>query len=127
MGKKSSLQSGLTSATKMFACDENFIPPLELLTTAKVKPFYTDVIIDDANNVWLCRYSNSAIDALFDSKPLERPVTWMVFDSTGKMLGEVAVPGALTIQHIGIGEIAGVWRGPNDVSSLRIYRIAKAQ
>ena len=105
--------------------DENFIPPLELLTTAKVKPFYTDVIIDDANNVWLCRYSNSAIDALFDSKPLERSVTWMVFDSTGKMLGEVAVPSALTIQHIGTGEIAGVWRGPNDVSSLRIYHITK--
>lgn len=104
--------------------DSPVVPPIEALQTARTKPFYAMLRVDDAGNVWVCKCA----DKLILYKRMLRSTQdnpWTVFDSTGTMLGNLTVPAGLEMQYISSEEIGGVRRDANDVPSAHIYRIRR--
>lgn len=104
--------------------DARTVPPIELLTVAKSKPYYGAIRIDEQNNTWICDCPEKNV--LFKaSSRAGSTVPWTVFDEAGVLLGTVDIPAQLTVQRISTNEIAGVWRGVDDRQSFRVYRIVK--
>jgi hypothetical protein len=48
--------------------------------------------------------------------------TWWLFDSEGRVTGQLKTPAGLEIMDVGSGLIAGVWRDELGVEHVRVYR-----
>ena len=77
-------------------------------------PAYGSVKVDALGNVWVATYSWRSED---------RAGAWTVFDSEGRMLGVVDVPGGGIVRDIGEDYLIGVWRTDLDVEQVRMYRL----
>ena len=83
---------------------------------------FTWMVMDRAGNVWARR-----IDPEAPSQPAgtDRPRHWDVFDDAGVWLGEVEVPGRLSVMDIGEDYIAGRWRDEMDVEYAVVFDLVK--
>jgi len=80
------------------------------------KPAYGSVKVDALNNVWVEEYTWLHDDALGD---------WTVFDTDGRMLGVVQVPGNGRIVEIAEDYLLGLWATELGVEQVKMYRILK--
>lgn len=81
-------------------------------------PVYDRQLIDATGHTWLRQ----------DVGPERRDTAvqrWDIFASDGRWLGQVATPRHVTIWHIGRDRVVGVWRDPNDVEEVHIYRLRR--
>jgi len=82
----------------------------------QTKPAYGTVVVDALGNVWVAEYSRGHND---------RSRTWTVFDSDGRMLGDVALKEDGRITEIGADYLMGVWYTELGVEQVRVYRLIK--
>jgi hypothetical protein len=59
-------------------------------------------------------------------RPSDTQPRWTVFDSTGQMLGAVAMPERFTPYDIGADYVLGTWRDELDVEHVQLYALEKA-
>jgi hypothetical protein len=97
-------------------------PPPQVTELAKyhtfpdVFPSHGDLLLDRVGNLWVEDY-----------RPFPRKdtlTTWTVFRPDGSMLATATLPN-VQITEIGADRVVGVWRGENDVPSVRVYRLTK--
>jgi hypothetical protein len=80
------------------------------------KPWISDLRVDDLGLLWAEQYA-----------PWEdtSPRTWDVFDTAGKLIGDVRMPTRFRAHHIGTDFIAGVATDDDGVESVRVYRLTR--
>jgi hypothetical protein len=96
-----------------------------LRTSARWSDYKTawgNVREDAEGNVWLEHYR-----AIYPHvvRADSRRTTWSVFDTEGRFLGEVAVPGRVMVSSISKDELLGFWHDELDVKHVRVYRLIK--
>jgi len=80
-------------------------------------PAHGDLLADRGGNLWIQRYR----------RPGETgPDRWLVFDTDGRMLGDVEVP-LERVLEIGDDHVLGVYRDDLDVEYVRMYRLTKPE
>ncbi len=89
----------------------------EEMPVAETMPAYDGLEIDAAGNMWIREYSWI--------EGAER--RWTVFDSTGRMLGDVMLPPGFTVRQIGEDFLLGIWRDDLDVEHVRQYELIKPE
>ena len=87
----------------------------EEMPVAGTMPAYDGLAIDAAGNLWVREY------AFIDG--LER--RWTVFDTSGRMLGDVTFPANFGVTQIGEDFVLGVWRDDLEVEHVRLYELIK--
>lgn len=80
-------------------------------------PAYSDLQLDRSQHVWVERFQPS-----WDRGPAE----WWVFDTSGRWLTTVEIPGRFDVTEIGSDYVLGVWTNEMDVESVRLYRLRSA-
>jgi hypothetical protein len=86
------------------------------LPFAEEFPAYSDLRADRTGNLWV---------RAFDRPGYEGLARWLLFDSEGRMMGEVLTPEDLWILEIGDDYVLGVGRDEFDVEHVRMYRLLK--
>ena len=79
-------------------------------------PAHGELIVDRTGDLWVEDY-----------RPFPREdtlVTWTVFAPDGAIRARAALPN-VQVSEIGADRIVGVWRGLDDVPSVRVYRIVR--
>ena len=79
-------------------------------------PAYLRFTTDDPGNLWVQEFRPPSID---------RQNEWTVFDTAGRELGLVTMPGDLDILQIGDDFVLGQMRDSLDVDHLRLHRLRK--
>lgn len=87
---------------------------LEGMTFHSTKPAYDGFIVADDGSLWVARYVTPATGL---------PARYDVFDADGQWLGHVTFPPRFALHHAGPGYALGVWRDPDDVEYVRLYRL----
>ena len=85
------------------------------MPVAETMPAYEDLAVDAAGNIWAQEYR------LEDDTESE----WIVFDGTGRMLGNVMMPAGLQVTEIGEDFVLGIWRDELDVQHVQLYELNK--
>lgn len=103
---------------------------LESLRSPDRLPAVQDLVVDAIGNVWLEMYDSVGksvrVNARSAGLALEtRKPRWIVFDSTGTLLGSVQTPIGLEIQEIGADYLLGLWFDEFGVQHVRRYAIRK--
>jgi hypothetical protein len=97
-------------------------------------PWIGDMRGDGDGGLWVREYDFADMVEFFDSALSRRTGVravrpairkWTVFDSTGRLMGDVALPQRFDVWGIGRDWILGIWRDDLDVEHVRIYRIVK--
>jgi hypothetical protein len=73
------------------------------------------MIVDAEGNLWVLEYR----------PPLDRTPSWSVFDSTGRLLGEVGAPEDFRATEIGRDYVLGWWTDESDVPHVLMYPLNK--
>ena len=98
---------------------ENLLPSLrrslESLPLPEFFPPYKGMFVDAGLNVWLQEYP---------TRP-ELPNDWSVFDSTGRWLGVVTLPGRFEIYEIGLDHLVGKEVDDLGIERVTVYRLLK--
>jgi hypothetical protein len=81
----------------------------------RTRPMLQDIRVDPLGNIWVLEFPR--IPGV--------PPLWSVFDSSGRLLGEVETPRSFNVHQVGPDFIAGVWLDENDVEHIRIYSIGR--
>ncbi|MGH7469523.1 MAG: hypothetical protein ACRENP_16350, partial [Longimicrobiales bacterium] len=89
---------------------------------AELKPIYTSMVEDAAQNLWVEHYRWIIPD---DHGPIPRPGRWSVFASNGAFLGEVEVPASFIVSSITNDQVLGFWKDEFDVEHVRVYGLIK--
>lgn len=76
-------------------------------------PYYSAVLTDPEGFLWVETFRTLA------SPKFE----WTVFDSRGRMLGQVAFPDDLTVYEIGSDYVLGRWQDESEVEHIRMHRL----
>jgi len=80
-----------------------------------VLPAYGGLEVDPDGDLWVRHYS-SAADPVYK---------WTVFDSAGRMLGDVEFPAGLTVYEIGDDYVLGRWRDEMDVDFVWLHSLTR--
>ncbi len=78
-------------------------------------PFFSALHLDAVGNLW-------AHLVVRPGTPVER---YAVIDSTGRLLGQVAMPTRFTLSGVGAEGVYGVWKDEEDVEHIRVYSLRK--
>lgn len=107
------------------------MPPLDRLPSLPERlPLFTDLVVDDEERLWVRRYPRelggyrTRIDP---PAPGDRPASWWIFDSDGRWLGSISVPGHMEIQSISRDEVIVVAPDALGVESVALYPILKPE
>lgn len=78
-------------------------------------PVFSDLEVDDQGYLWVQRFA----------PPWEEdaPGAWWVFDPSGALLGEVALPAGFQVDAIRGDRVVGRWEDELGVARARVYRI----
>jgi hypothetical protein len=79
-------------------------------------PPYSELLVDPSGNIWVAYYPEVA------RQPASR---WMVFSSSGQLLGDLDLPERMTVLDITSELIIGVWTDDFDVEYIRVYELTK--
>jgi hypothetical protein len=79
-------------------------------------PPYSEVLVDPSGNIWVAYYPEVA------RQPSSR---WMVFSSSGQLLGDLDLPERMTVLDITSEFMIGVWTDDFDVEYIRVYELTK--
>jgi len=79
-------------------------------------PLIAGLLRDSEGNLWVQQWP----------RPGERANRFTVLDSTGAAVGHATMPDRFRATAIGNGVVAGVWRDPDDVEHVRVYRLRRA-
>lgn len=91
---------------------------LDRMTFPDTKPAYDGFVAGDGGALWVRRYDQPAIDL---------PARYDLFDRDGQWLGHVTFPPRFTLLDAGPGHALGVWKDPDDVEYVRLYRLLPTQ
>ncbi|HSG47111.1 MAG TPA: hypothetical protein VLA43_04755 [Longimicrobiales bacterium] len=78
-------------------------------------PAFSDLAVDDGGYLWVERFA-----APWDG---DTPRAWWVFDPSGVLLGEVALPAGFEVDAIRGHRLVGRWEDELGVPEVRVYRI----
>jgi len=81
-------------------------------------PVHHQLETDPLGNVWVQDYRS-----MLSVTPVDR--VWSVFDAKGAYLGEVVVPGGLTVHDIGETHLMGKWTDDLGIEYVHVYEIEK--
>lgn len=98
---------------------------MDEVSFARNLPAYQTMLVDSDRNLWV---SDSNIEWFFGqgfSRVLSTPVSWRVFDRTGRWSGSVTTPARFRPMDIGSDYVLGLWRDADDVEHVRMYRLTK--
>jgi hypothetical protein len=87
---------------------------LDRMTYPETKPAYDGFVVGDNGALWVRRYDQPAIDL---------PSRYDLFDRDGQWLGHVTFPPRFSLLDAGPGYALGVWKDPDDVEYVRLYRL----
>jgi len=90
--------------------------PYRRPTHAENLPFITSLRLDHGGRTWVRRWA-------LDDDPR---APWTVFDSAGRPLARIEMPGAFRPSDIGEDYVLGVFGGPESVDEVRRYRLSRA-
>ena len=76
-------------------------------------PAFKMMVVDAAGRLWLGASKVVATDS----------VATTIFDSVGRIVGNVTLPPHFTPTEVGADFVLGVWTDANDVEHLRLYRL----
>jgi hypothetical protein len=79
-------------------------------------PLIAGLLQDSEGNLWVQQWP----------RPGERANRFTVLDSTGTAIGNATMPERFRATAIGNGLVAGVWRDPDDVEHVRVYRLQRS-
>jgi hypothetical protein len=88
---------------------------LRELEYPKYRPAYVEILVDASGNLWASRY---------DAHP-RYSSTWTVFDSAGRLLGDVKFPDRFRVFDITDRLILKLWQDQSDVEYVQVYEILK--
>jgi hypothetical protein len=88
---------------------------LRELEYPKYRPAYVEILVDASGNLWASRY---------EAHP-RYSSTWTVFDSAGRLLGDVNFPDCFRIFDITDRLIVKLWQDQSDVEYVQMYEILK--
>ncbi len=89
---------------------------LDHVSVPETLPAFADLRFDPDGNLWVREYP----------EPNALQHTWCVFDTLGRWLGDVSLPGDLNrVLHIGRSRIIGRTRGEYDIPLVAVYRLEK--
>ena len=97
------------------------------------RPSIAALRYDAAGNLWVRAYDMSDATELFEARvdratPIrESNRRWTVLDSTGRLLGDIALPPRFDVHEIGHDWVLGVWRDSLDVEHVQLYRLRKPE
>jgi hypothetical protein len=95
-------------------------------TFAEELPVFSELMVDADGNVWVRQYQvNHGFTTLQYRRTFEVPSEWVVFDPTGRWLGEVEMPAGFTALEIGDDFVLGITRDEFDVEYIRVYDLVK--
>ncbi len=104
------------------------LPALDFWETVpSIKPYFDQVLVDDADYVWVLRDSGDIgwYDAVYPPFFEQPPQLWFVFDPVGRWLGEVTMPANFALHTVADGLAVGVMKDEFDVQTVRAYRIER--
>jgi hypothetical protein len=81
-------------------------------------PAHNQLETDPLGNIWVQDY-----ESRYGQAPADR--TWSVFGPDGAYLGEIFVPGGLSVQHIGQDHLVGRWTDDLGIEYVDVYWIEK--
>jgi hypothetical protein len=82
---------------------------------ATVFAYHERVMLGGEGSIWLERQRH------FDDEGRR----FVVYDSTGRALATVRCPDRMRPYQVGPQEIIGLWRDPDDVEHVRVYRVVR--
>ena len=95
------------------------------LPQPKTMPAYSDIVIDDLDNLWVGDYAPYPLRIQNFAAPRTAVTGWTVFDDTGRLLGRVTMPEGLRPLHIGNDFVLGSWSDDLDVEHIRLHALRK--
>lgn len=105
----------------------NDIPSDNEFSFPAEKPAVSGMISDEVGNLWLRSYPDDSpgyVNQIIQG-PHRPPETWTVVDSSGVVLGNVAIPQGLQVLEVQRDFVIGIYRDELDVQSVRLHRIIK--
>ncbi|MGH7461344.1 MAG: hypothetical protein ACREMA_09990 [Longimicrobiales bacterium] len=81
----------------------------------KTLPAFADFLVDAHANLWVSDYH----------QPNALQTRWTVFDSAGRLLGEVQMPPGFSVHEIGVDYLLGSMRDEFDVERVLMFRLLK--
>jgi hypothetical protein len=84
----------------------------DAITFPDAMPAFSAALVEDDGVLWARKYDPTA----------DGTGTWWLFDSEGRVTGQLKTPAGLEIMDVGSGLIAGVWRDELGVEHVRVYR-----
>lgn len=91
------------------------LPVFEEMPRPETLPHYSAIETDPGGNIWVRHYASVSMPTF----------EWTVFDSAGRMLGDVLLPDKLVVYEIGRDYVLGRWRDDADVEYVRLHRLTR--
>ncbi len=105
---------------------DDILPKWGEFPVPEVEPVASQLIADDAGNVWIRSYPRSTGGyAGFEWDRLVEPESWTVFDPSGRWLGLVMIPSGVEVIRIQGDRLIGTQKDELDVEQVRVFRIRK--
>jgi len=104
-------------AERLERTDAQFRPQMERLYQdipfPPTMPAFSDLQVDADGNLWVLEVT----------LPGDERRRWTVFDTTGRMLGSIETPPAVSLREIGRDYLLGTWTDDLEVQYVRLYRL----
>lgn len=95
-------------------------------TFAEELPAFSELVMDADGNVWVRQYEVShGLTTMHYRRTFDVPSKWVVFDPTGRWLGEVEMPAGFTALEFGDDYVLGMTRDEFDVEYIQVYDLVK--
>ena len=92
-----------------------FGPLYDEMPKAPSLPYYSAIHVDPDGYIWVERFTS-----------MSAPVfEWTVFNSAGRMLGQVTFPDGLDVYEIGRDYVLGRWRDESDVEYVHLHHFTR--
>ena len=91
---------------------------LEGVRTPETMPAFGPIVVGPGATIWVQEYQAPG-DVT--------PVLWNVFDPDGRWAGNVVFPPRFSLRVLRDDLAAGVWRDPDDVEHVRVYRLREPE
>jgi hypothetical protein len=89
---------------------------IDAMPVPETMPVFEELQVDRDGNLWVADYRRPGDD---------RPPRWTVFDTDGRMVGDVETPADFRIFEIGSDYLLGRARDQWDAEHIRIYELVK--